>query len=165
VIIAARAEPGVVQVAEHVLAGTDLGDHAAGGELDGGCGAGADHLCGDPQVGEAVHRGGEPGVLVLRGALGSVPTGAGMTWVREDATGTRRSLWAASARSPRHLWRRSRSTGATVDLDHDLAPVRFITDRVGEGIDRRELVHADPKPGGLGEPADPRPLVRAGQIR
>jgi hypothetical protein len=88
-----------------------------------------------------------------------------MTWVREDATGTRPSLRAASARSPRHLWRRSRSTGATVDLDHDLVPVRFITHRVGEGIDRRELVHADPKPGGLGEPADPRPLSSRGPDR
>ena len=78
-VLRAGAEPGVVQVAEDVLAGTDLGDHAAGGELDGGGGAGADHLCGDPGAGEAAYRGGERGVLVLRGALASV-----RDWSRRD---------------------------------------------------------------------------------
>ena len=62
-------------------------------------------------------------------------------------TGTRPRLRAASARSPATRGRRSRSAGAAVDFDHDLEPVRFVTHRVGESLDRRDVVDPDPQPG------------------
>ena len=164
-VLRAGAEPGVVQVAEDVLAGTDLGDHAAGGELDGGGGAGADHLCGDPDTGEAAYRGGERGFLVLRGALASVPAGAAVTRIGEDAHRHQAAVAGGEREVARDLGRRPGTTGAAVDLDHDLQPVRFVSHRVGEGFDRGEVVDADPQPGGLGEPADPRPLRSRGPDR
>jgi hypothetical protein len=75
VVLVELAEPGVVQVADHVLARTDLRDRTAGGELDRRCGAGADHLGGHPDTTEAAYCGGQRGVLRARRTLSSVPAG------------------------------------------------------------------------------------------
>lgn len=130
-----------------------------------GSGAGADHLSGDPDTGEAAYRGGERGFLVLRGALASVPVGAAVTGIGEDARRDQAALAGGECEIARDLGRRPGATGAAVDFDHDLQPLRFVSHRVGEGLDRRDVVDADPQPGGLGEPADPGLLRSRGPDR
>jgi hypothetical protein len=85
--------------------------------------------------------------------------------IGEDAGRDQATVARGQGEFARGLGRSPGTAGTAVDLDHDLQQPGFVAHRVGEGIDRRDVVGADPQPGGFGQFADPRPFRSGGPDR